>query len=43
MTTPPLRSACVPALNRPAVRAIAGAISIIRIAIIAIDNEVRPR
>jgi hypothetical protein len=37
-----LRSARSQASARPVVRPIAGLIAIIRIAIIAIDNEVRP-
>lgn len=41
MTTT-LRFARAQARTRPVVRPIAGAISIGRIAIIAIDNEVRP-
>lgn len=41
MTTTPFRFARAQAHTRSVVRPIAGAISIIRIAIIAIDNEVR--
>jgi hypothetical protein len=42
MTTTPHRFALVPAPAGLVVRPIAGLVSIIRIAIIAIDSEVRP-
>jgi hypothetical protein len=42
MTTTLHRFALAPAPARPVVRPIAGLVSIIRIAIIAIDHEVRP-